>query len=794
MLNNKGGEDGQRGPVEGRLQVVRRSGNREQTIADQELVLEPGLRVFRVREEIDAPDFYTYEARFVPKNPADDTMPQNNIASTFTHVRGSGQVLVLESDEPEGKGEFDLFVARLRAMNLEVSLRTTRADELFTDLAQLQPFDSVILADVPREAFSDEQVDMLVSNTQSLGCGLIMMGGPNSFGAGGWSNTPLEAAMPVDFQIKNAKVVPVGALAMLMHASEIADGNFWQKVIAREALKTLGDQDYCGVLHWGLRDEWLWGGMLKVGRNRAQMLARIDRMTPGDMPEFESSLLKARIGFGNLPDAASKHMIIISDGDPADPNYGPNGAIAGLIKQGVKISTVAVGAHGPAESSRLQTIANRTGGKYYVVNSPKALPRIYQKEARRISRPLVFERSNGFSPQIVYPHEMLQGIENPLPPITGYVLTTAKENPLVEVSLLRAEPAGGKNNTILASWTYGLGKTVAFTSDAGKRWASGWIDWANYDRLFSQMVRWSMRPSGDTGKFTVSSDIRDGKVRVVVTALDKDDEFLNFLNFGSTVVGPDMKPIDLAIKQTAPGRYVGEFDAGQSGSYLMMISPGAGKAPIRAGVSIPYSDEFRERETNEALLTSLAHVAPQSGAPGNVVDAPLDLSENERLNKLLETNEFRRDLSPASSSQPVWPLLVLVGGCLFFFDVFARRVTVNFDWVPPLAMRVRDRILGRQARAQVEVTIERLRMRKAEVADQLEQKRAALRFEPTAEATGDVAALAEEAKKAASTRPKQQAPLAPEQQGESYTERLLKAKKKAQTNLKIDKPEGGTDR
>ena len=177
-----------------------------------------------------------------------------------------------------------------------------------------------------------------------------------------------------------------------------------------------------------------------------------------------------------------------------------------------------------------------------------------------------------------------------------------------------------------------------------------------------------------------------------------------------------------------------------------------------------------------------------------MVDAPLDLSENERLNKLLETNEFRRDLSPASSSQPVWPLLVLVGGCLFFFDVFARRVTVNFDWVPPLAMRVRDRILGRQARAQVEVTIERLRTRKAEVADQLEQKRAALRFEPTAEATGDVAALAEEAKKAASTRPKQQAPLAPEQQGESYTERLLKAKKKAQTNLKIDKPEGGTDR
>jgi len=103
-------------------------------------------------------------------------------------------------------------------------------------------------------------------------------------------------------------------------------------------------------------------------------------MVPGDMPEFESSLLMARTEFAKLPDAASKHMIIISDGDPADPNYGINGGIAGLMKQGVKISTVAIGAHGAAGHARLQTIALKTGGKYYVVSDAKTLPRIYQKK------------------------------------------------------------------------------------------------------------------------------------------------------------------------------------------------------------------------------------------------------------------------------------------------------------------------------------------------------------------------------------------------------------------------------
>ena len=73
---------------------------------------------------------------------------------------------------------------------------------------------------------------MLVRNTQQMGSGLVMLGGPNSFGAGGWTGTELEEAMPVDFQIKNKQVAPIGALAMLMHASEMADGNHWQKKIA----------------------------------------------------------------------------------------------------------------------------------------------------------------------------------------------------------------------------------------------------------------------------------------------------------------------------------------------------------------------------------------------------------------------------------------------------------------------------------------------------------------------------------------------------------------------------------
>jgi hypothetical protein len=133
-----------------------------------------------------------------------------------------------------------------------------------------------------------------------------------------------------------------------------------------------------------------------------------------------------------------------------------------------------------------------------------------------------------------------------------------------------------------------------------------------------------------------------------------------------------------------------------------------------------------------------------------------------------------------------------VASCLFFFDVFVRRVTVSFAWVGPLAVGVRDRLLGRPGRPDVEATMERLRSSKAEVTGQLEQKLAALRFEPTAETPGDAASLEEtiaKSNEAAAQRAARQASLTPEQEQDSYTTRLLKAKQKARSELKKDQPD-----
>ncbi len=102
--------------VAGRVRVVRKAGDREVTIADGPVRLEPGKHVIPINETITQADFYTYEARFTPDNPADDPLAQNNTATAFTHVRGKGQVLVIE--DWEHAGEFDYYIERLAKRGL----------------------------------------------------------------------------------------------------------------------------------------------------------------------------------------------------------------------------------------------------------------------------------------------------------------------------------------------------------------------------------------------------------------------------------------------------------------------------------------------------------------------------------------------------------------------------------------------------------------------------------------------------------------------------------------------------
>ncbi|GIW95583.1 MAG: hypothetical protein KatS3mg110_3624 [Pirellulaceae bacterium] len=785
-------------PAAGTLTIKRRIGTSESLLSESQVTVRPGKNVFTVREpRIDITGVFTYSATFTPTSSEEDRILANNTAQGFSYVRGKGRALLIE--DWSHRGEFDFLVNRLRSNEIEVDVMGS--DELYTSLAELQQYDVVILANCPRTSgesadkitnFSDEQIAMLVQNVEHLGCGLVVLGGPQSYGAGGWSNTELEKALPVDCQIRNAKVNAVGALAMVMHASEIPEGNYWQKVVAVEALKALGPMDYCGVIEWSNfgGEKWLWGGqqgMLPVGPNRRMMLSRIDRMTPGDMPDFAPGLQMALLSLKKT-NAAMKHMIVISDGDPTPPS---SSLLQGFVQAGIPISTVAVAAHGPAEQAVLQNIAMITGGNFYSVTNPRALPKIFQREARRVAKPVIFEREN-IPVQVVMDHSSHGLTGASVPPISGFVLTTVKDNPLVEVPIRADAPQPSENTALLATWTYGLGRVAAWTSDAGNRWAASWTGWDQYDRFFTQLVRWAMRPSDTGGKFDVTTEYRDGKVRVVVTALSSEDRFLNLDRLTASVLTPDAQSSSLELQQVSPGRYVGEFTAEAAGNYFVTILTGAEeieengrkqlrmRAPILSGVTVPYSSEYNDRQTNRALLEFLAQLKPKGGEPGLLVEPALEPGQTSVL--LQKYDSFRATLAPAVSIHDMWPWMLMVASVLFLVDVAVRRVHPDFGWVRRMANRwgwAKSR--AEERTEELKQRLDRLRATKQAAEQQLDDRRRAVRYAPDLGGAEEPPPEFPEVERAAP--PPAQPSATPRTAQESYTERLLKAKQQARRQL-----------
>ncbi len=534
-------------PGRGTLQIFQKNDNyRAPAVGNEKPVpvnLQRGVNVFTLQQLITEPNFYTFSAEFIPDKDSGDRRAINNVAEGFTHARGKAQVLLIEGT----RGEHAEFVKALREKEIEVKVLVAPridgsggvgGDPLPTDLAQLQPYDAVILGNVPKEAFTESQHQLLAANCHDMGAGLVMLGGSDSFGAGGWMNTPVEKALPVDMQIKALKVQGIGAMALIMHASEIAEGNYWQKVVAKAAIHALSSYDYAGLLHWEGQEAWLFT-LRPIGSGRNTMLRLIDRMTPGDMPDFDPSLQMAMKGLNAIPDAMSKHIVVISDGDPTPPS---NRVISQLAASKITVTSVLTAAHGndAGALSVMRNLAVRTKGRFYNVTNPKALPRIYQKEARSISRPLIFEQQTPWQPKINYPlTEPVMRLTDSLPGITGLVLTSPKENELVEIPIVSPLPTG-QLNPVLAHWSYGLGRSLVFTSDAGRKWAKAWPDWQSYAAFWSQVIRWSMRPA-DRGNLTLNVRREEGHIKVVVNALDKESQFLNFLQIQGNVVNPDLK-------------------------------------------------------------------------------------------------------------------------------------------------------------------------------------------------------------------------------------------------------------
>ncbi len=622
----------------------------DQLLGEQEVELTAGKNLLSFPQTLNDPGFYDYE---VQVEAAGDRIPQNNQASGFAFVRGEPRTLIVTSD-PQGERALD---EALRASKLET--RVVPVSGFPGTLAEMQSYDSIFLCNVAAGDLGLDRMRLLESAVRDFGVGLVAIGGDQSFAAGGYRNTPLEAALPLDMELNSKKVLPKGALAIVVHATEFPDGNQWARETAYAALDALGPLDEMGIVFWDGTDRWLFE-LQPVG-NKRDLGRQIMGMNPGDMPSFRKVISLAHEGLAKST-ANIKHLVVFSDGDPAAPSQQQ---VDEIVAARITISSVMIGGH--VQPDTMMWMADQGGGRFYDVRQPSDLPQIFVKEAAVILKSAIFEEP--FKPQIAAASELTRGLGGEFPTLYGYVCTTPKTR--AEIPLLTE-----KGDPLLAHWQFGLGRAVAFTSDAKAKWAKDWIAWDRYQQFWSQIAQWSLRRV-DNADFTTDVTIDRGEAVVSVEAIDTEGNYRNFLNLQTTVVSPKGEKQQVRLEQTGPGRYEARFPTKEIGAYMLNVAElkdGQVRASQALGASVNYSPEFSSTEPNLNLLRRLA----EAGG-GKILDPAVD-------------NPFRLGRLKTFQPEDWWERCLQLAILLFVLDVGIRRIQLDREELKRVWIKVRSKL------------------------------------------------------------------------------------------------------
>lgn len=622
--------------------------------------LKPGENRFRFQQSITGERLAQYTARIGGLKT--DTLLDNNTESGLVFTTGKPRILLIESDPKLAQQ----LVWALQQEEIEVDVRPVEG--MPESLADLQNYELLCLSNVPATSLSQRQMELARTYVQDLGGGFMMLGGDQSFGLGGYYKTVLEEILPVRSDFEKEKEKPSLGMVLVIDKSGSMGGDKIEmaKEAAKSAAELLGPRDQLGVIAFD--GDFYWVSEMQSAANKSRIIEDISRVEAGGGTTMAPAMEEAYIALQGAT-AKLKHVIMLTDGVSSPGDF--EGIAQNMVASRITCSTVAVGEG--CDSTLLEEIARIGQGRYFEAMDVTSLPQIFAKETMTASKSAINEQP--FVPQVVRPTQTLADIDFETAPfLLGYVVT----RPKATCEFILATESG---DPLLAWWRYGLGTTVAFTSDAKSRWGAEWLTWPGYSKFWAQVIRHSMRKNDVKG---VIVDVKQERRKATVTldAIDPAGKFLNQATTEATIIDPQLGQRKLELKQTAPGRYVAEFDTPASGAYhLNLTQRTAGGTLLHQqtrGLIVGYPDELRLHPTNNDLLKTLAESTGGRFDPRPEQLFSTDVAANE--DSIHPAGIAATAGRTVQRTTPLWPWLVAVALVLFVADVALRRIDFSLWW------------------------------------------------------------------------------------------------------------------
>ncbi len=595
--------------------------------------------VLRIPQKILAPGIYRYEVRIKPEQ---DFQIENNSQQAWISVSGPPRILLVD-EKPE---DLSALAEALQNRGFSVDLKEGRYFPL--SLEELLLYQAVFIRNVPSNRIHD-RMPMIKQYVHEFGGGFAMLGGEKSFGPGGYYQTPVESTLPVRMDLVNKKYLADVAMVIVIDKSgsmSFTDRGRQKIDLADEGgarvASLLKESDRLGVLAVDSVPKWAFP-VQRLG-NKNDAIEAITSIRAGGGGIYVYSGLREAYQALREIKASVKHVILFADTADCEEKEGPSGdsslnlAARALEDSQITTTTIGIGQNGDPDVEFLQHLATISEGRFYFTNDMFTLPEIFAQESSIVQRYYITEET--FQPKIMETEPLLTGI-TAIPPLNGYVATTAKPHAGMALSSHRDDP-------VLAFWRYGLGQSIAYTSDAGGPWSGAWLQWNEWERFWAQAGRYVARVNRPA-RFQSSFDATGNSTKVIVDTFDEPQEDDSVP--AGAVVDSSGNEHQLQFARTSYGRYEAEVDA---------------RGPL-FGKIFRLKDQDIEEEgiihfagtVNREYLVSGAGREFLKQIAGRIVESP---------GQLEFSGKTATDVQPLRREILLWAVL------LFVFDIAARKL------------------------------------------------------------------------------------------------------------------------
>ncbi len=571
--------------------------------------------------------------------PARDAVPGNDFGEGLFQVFGGQQVLVVSGTPGAGTN----VAGALQAAGIDATV--VSPGQVPVTVPGVARWQSVALVNVSAAQLGYQRMEALATATRDLGVGLAAFGGTNTYGPGGLAGTPLEQALPIEMKVANPQAKPPVAVMLVLESVESPAGDLVLRSAARQLVANLSPQDLVGVANG---ETGVIVPLQPVGNGQKVERDIMDIPSFGDPPSYVPYIQDAADALAGHP-RNSKYIVVLGDGDADDPLPTPS-FMAGIVRQGITVSTVGADVHGvPQFMANMAAIAAEGNGRFYDSESASQLPSIFLDETQAQLQPWVVQER--FHAAAGAPSPALDGIDPSLAPPARRLRRGHAQ------ALLSGRPLGARRRprpgpVAVRLWgRRGVDQRYARPLDLRAAWAPLW------PASCSPGIVAATLPLAASPALSVSAQLEGDQAHLVAEAAAAPAD----ASAVAHVVGPEGQGSDVPLAETAPGRFEADVPTTDVGAYLMRVEVSAAGRLLDAattGVAIAYSPELRFIGTDLPFLRQVAD------AGGGVVLS----SAREALTE---------PVPPVNVTQSLVEWLLVLAVVLLPLDVALRRLVIG---------------------------------------------------------------------------------------------------------------------